>query len=254
VTKSVEGARSAPRDTRIILFTETWLNSKFENSLFFTTYPYHIIRADRTTNKGGGICIFISQSLPYQIIDTPKISNSNILAIDIVDPSTLEKQRLIVVYRPTTSETNNQFQNFIDALSDLCNVNHSILLAGDFNFSNIAWCNKKHSSSNALSTKEQIFVQFVESFDLLQHINFPTRAENIIDLIFSTKNHSISNLTCLPPFGYNDNVSDHNAIKFNFQFFVPNEPVCVPTYDFFNANYELIKNLLCNIDWTLLFL
>jgi hypothetical protein len=165
------------------LISETWLNGKFDNSLLLSNYPYSLIRSDRheAKNKGGGVCIFISHSLAFQTVEIPKIPNSNIAAIDLFDINSSSTHRIILVYRPTTSESNEHFNIFADTLGDLLNVNYPVSLIGDFNFPNLLWNNGYFSTAtNTLSTKEQTFSQLIHTFDLYQYIDFPTRGDNYL--------------------------------------------------------------------------
>ena len=100
----------------VLAFSETWLNSKIDDSVIIQGFNYQIIRSDRQSRKGGGVAILISDLIPFQKIKVPKIPNSDICCIDVFSPLNQQKIRLIVVYRPTTKETLEHLTSLIDCL------------------------------------------------------------------------------------------------------------------------------------------
>jgi hypothetical protein len=232
-----------------IAICETWLSIVIPDSLIIADFPYTIIRSDRTSkNKGGGVCVIISHNLAYQTIPTPRIKNSNLVAIDIFDSHTNNTHRIITIYRPTTSETLEHFSSLIDTLNDLCSVSFPITILGDLNFPSIIWNDGLIFQSHSLSNKERMFDHFLTSFEFKQYVNFPTRQQNIIDLVLSNHNSCISDVTSLPPF----NNSDHNSIAFKFKFQTNSTPTSI-TYNFDRADYDNINLVIYNTNWQALF-
>ena len=86
----------------IICFSETWENdSNFDKNSSFKIEGYNPIHQIRKNRKGGGIAIFIRNSLLYKIRDDLSINCDDIesLSIEIVNDHT--KNIIInVVYRP----------------------------------------------------------------------------------------------------------------------------------------------------------
>ena len=180
----------------------------------------------------------------------PKILNSNIIAIDLFDGLSVNKQRLVLVYRPTTNESLEHFTCMIDTLTDLCTIDFPVTILGDFNFPNLTW--NADTIRNTSSNKEQLFSHFMCTFDLIQHVNFPTRSDNTLDLILS--NACVNDITCLPPFGSQQHQSDHNCISFSLTHTLPTDTSSsTNTYNFKRGNYELLNSLLLSIDWNALF-
>lgn len=235
----------------VIAICETWLNSKVPNSLLLSNFPYTIVRSDRH-NKGGGVCIFISHNVVYCQVETPKIPNAEIISIDIHDPVTQSKHRLINVYRPTTCETNQHFTLLLDTLTELCAVDFPVTLVGDFNLPCIDWINKQPTITSQLGIKERLFTQFVTSLDLSQHVNFPTRSNNCLDLLFTNAPTHISHVASLPPFGSATNTSDHVCIECMLEINVSTENKQT-THNFPKADYNIINQILFNINWLFIF-
>ena len=75
-----------------------------------------------STKGGGGVCILLSNNIHYKQIQIPALKNSNLIAVDIFDSQTLNKHRLINIYRPTINESLEHFCLLIDVLTDLCTI------------------------------------------------------------------------------------------------------------------------------------
>jgi len=85
------------------------------------------------------------------------------------------------------------------------NLGHCSIV-GDFNYPNINWntldCNKEHEQ----------FVDLIQDNFLFQHVDAPTRENNILDLAISNEIAMVQELKILEHFS----TSDHNMIKFQF--------------------------------------
>ena len=100
--------------------------------------------------------------------------------------------RFINTYVPPKT-SDKQFSDLIYILGKLISVPHSIIITGDFNLPNLNWSNNE-------SETKHIFKEFITNASLIQHIYFPTRSSNILDLLITDNSSLISNLTSLPPF------------------------------------------------------
>ena len=156
--------------------TETWLNSKFLDKEYCIEGYHKPIRQDRVDTKdgrGGGVVLLIKNSFNYvQIILDNSIDYTNSVWIEVVNND--EKKAVIgVVYRsPNSTETNNeQLYKCIQELS-----NRNLVIMGDFNHPNIDW-NNLHTTRGGSDFMNLIMDNF-----LCQHVNFPTRENNILDL------------------------------------------------------------------------
>nr|CAD2176272.1 unnamed protein product [Meloidogyne enterolobii] len=233
---------------KIICVSESWLNKKIDNSQILHSTSYSIVRCDRGS-RGGGACILVDNIVPFSPVKTPKNKNSDVVAIDIYSPK-FDKFRIITVYRPTTNENLNDFQEFLETLSYLISINHNYIIVGDFNFPNLIWKNNIPLALNHKSPSEKLFIEFVENFNLIQEISSPTRQNNYLDLLFSPSTSRVAkNVTINAPFKN----SDHNTIEFNLNFdCFPKEPEFI--YDFHNADYNQINNILIGLNWNTLFI
>ena len=80
---------------------------------------------------------------------------------------------------------------------------------GDFNLPNTDWYSKR--PNNTGNVKNSIFANFGTQTGLIQHVHSSIRGSNILDLIFSTPNVTITNMLNLPP----PSACDHSAITFD---------------------------------------
>nr|CAD2176672.1 unnamed protein product [Meloidogyne enterolobii] len=232
----------------ILFFTESWLNLKIEDSIITQGFPYSLIRSDRQSRKGGGCAILISDLIPFEKIKVPKTLNSDICSIDIFSPINHQKIRVINVYRPTTKESISDFTSLIDSLVFLSSIDYPHIILGDFNFPNLNWA-YLNPFPNTLTPFESTFREFLQSTDLHQMVNLPTRDQNFLDLVFTSDKSLVSSLSVEVPFGG----SDHNSIIFDIHLNFKTRVKPDPKYNFHKADYSQINSILANIDWILFF-
>jgi hypothetical protein len=230
----------------IILIAETWLSKKVDDALILSHAPYKLFRCDKK-GKGGGVCIILANNIPYQNFFCSKIPNSNIVAIDIIEPISFQKTRIINVYRPNTNETDKHFNIFLETLSDLCTINFPIVITGDFNMPNIRWEKNNSFTNKKIPLKEQNFLTFLNTFNLEQKIDFCTRKNNILDLVFAN-NEITENIISHPPFGTNLHFSDHSSIVFELKISNITPKQTSTKIDFANANFTTLNSYFSNIN------
>ena len=84
--------------------------------------------------------------------------------------------------------------------------------------------------------------------DLSQHVNNPTRRNNILDLVFSTNNSLVNNVNTGLEFGR----SDHKKASFNVNFEVYKDNVSEElVYIYRKGNFEKLRKMLSDIDWSI---
>ena len=92
------------------------------------------------------------------------------------------------------------------------------------------------------------FIECITENSLLQYINFPTRLNNILDLLLTNYSLLLSNISKEPKFGINKHISDHFSFSFNILSMSSNSinPI-LPNLK--KANVILMYSLLKNIQW-----
>lgn len=156
----------------INVFVETWLtNDVVDESIYIPGYT--IFRKDRSYKKGGGIIIYLRNTL--KVIESVEwsIPHTESVIVKLTDVKTI----LICIYHPHWKEpvkhvgAVNELINFLSSFI-LKNPAYSIALCGDF---------------NGLSD----FCQPIcDSFNLINIVNFSTRKDKMLD-------NFITNITCL---------------------------------------------------------
>ena len=122
----------------VIGVTETWLSESDGDE--YNISGYTLYRKDRQDRRGGGVALYIRNSLDAQVLNLDKENNAESIWVRIMD--TNSKGIIIgACYRPPNSdaEQNNLLYNDI---RNACRKGEAILM-GDFNFPHIKWENPK---------------------------------------------------------------------------------------------------------------
>ena len=106
---------------------------------------------------------------------------------------------------------------------------------------------------HAAISEESIYNHFTKTVKdnfLWQMVDFPTRANNILDLVLTTIPEKIINLQ-----GFDDILdTDHKLISFDINFKIQRKvKVKRSTYNFKKANWPILKELLGRTPWDLCF-
>ena len=240
----------------IVCITETWLKSTIPDSLLLTRNDYTIFRKDRTGSLGGGVCVIINNTTvkAVQVVIPDIFGDLDIVCIDVV--GTLVPTRLILGYRPPTSDTASEAvsytKHFINCLSHLSKVDASVAIVGDFNFPSIDWSDLQFAVDN--DSCSSLFSLFVSRHCFNQLVSEPTRLHpgcknSVLDVILSNDTF-VCDVTVSSPFS----TSDHCSIYFSlvcpvFSCFPPDHEI----RNFSEADWESIYNFLGDCDWLSIF-
>ena len=198
----------------IIALTETWL-SKETCDLEYLFNDYAHVKLYRDNRRGGGVSLFIHNSIQFKCIESLSILNENLECI-FIEIETIRKKPIMVgaIYRPP----NTNISSFISDHLNPVLMNNSLqskhcYIVGDFNI------NLLNQSSHLLTSQ---FIDTMFSFSFLPLINRPTRiaqtSSTLIDNIFTNsppEHHIISGILMtdisdhLPTF----HISKHTALS-----------------------------------------
>ena len=84
------------------------------------------------------------------------------------------------------------------------------MLCGDFNLPDIDLSKNNLKDNPSHPGESRFLLETMAEFGLSQHVSFPTRQSNMLDLIMPNKEFSVGDLKSCP------GVSDHNVILFKF--------------------------------------
>ena len=124
--------------------------------------------------------------------------------------------------------------------------NSNLVITGDFNYKEIDW------SNDFASPRQQHLLNFINTVQdcfLSQHVTEPTRYReneipNTLDLIFSSEEGMVSDLSYHPPLGE----SDHVCLRFNVMASQTKNRF-TPSHNIFKTNYEAIRVELDKYNW-----
>jgi hypothetical protein len=103
------------------------------------------------------------------------------IAVAEITTSSNMKMLICLCYRPPNAEKSwtDKFETF---LQDVCTLHSKIVIAGDFNLTRACW----NSRVNGTGGNKHAFVKVLNHFFLEQMNRWPTRGENILDLVITS--------------------------------------------------------------------
>ncbi len=148
---------------------------------------YEIVRNDRNRN-GGGVAIYLRNSINYKIKEELMSCDLEIITIEIFKP----KSKSFLVncwYRPPDSSV-EIFNNYEELVKKMDSENKEVILIGDFN------CDWSQIVNNHANSQTKKFVELTKTLQFEQLIKEPTRvtesSKTQIDLAFTNKPEGIS--------------------------------------------------------------
>ena len=190
--------------------------------------------------------MFIAKRFCAQKINLSNINGIDFLGVDFNIVSFYI--RVILVYCPPQLTKNfDTINSLTSTLAEKCTVDFPIIILGDFNFPGIYWPNISENNINC--TTKNILLDFITQLKLKQHINFPTRNNNILDIILTDNKYNlITSVKNCPPFS----ISDHNSIEFSLNITKP-KTLKIPYLNFEKADYQSMNLYFYSIPWNLFF-
>ena len=175
----------------VIAGSETWLNSSVADTEILSS-AYNIYRHDRPPPRtGGGVLIAVSAALRTRAIEATPIPNCEAVWVEVLLD---QGSRLIMgnVYIPPDSDPAciDQLSATLSSISESTKPTDSIIIFGDFNHPGCVWNYDRDNvlvpSLKSLALSNCLLMECIAEHDLHQHIGFPTRGDNYLDLLFTT--------------------------------------------------------------------
>ena len=188
----------ATEEPEIVAITESWVktsNRDFEGE--FMIPGYQLSFKDRVGREGGGVMLYVKNSI--KITNCSIDSDHELLGVDLeIGPV---KYRTLLLYRPP-GQLVEKDRDLYGLLSNLIEDRVCIVM-GDFN-THVDWETREPCSENTL------LLEFVNDEFLTQWVREPTRGRNILDLVLTSEDDLVDDLSVGEELGG----SDHRLIRF----------------------------------------
>lgn len=210
----------------ILCLSETHLSPRISNEMI-SIQGYKLVRNDRRYRVGGGVCVYIKNSIKYSVI--PLQTNIEQLWIKLC----INTQVFIVgaIYRPPNFPYVQFLDLFEQSVAFLLPTCDELFCLGDFNIDML--------NINSAYNK---FQSMLESYSLSQVVDLPTRitltSSTIIDLILTTNVDIIKEVNVI---SLGHQISDHELTSFQLNIELKDEikqPIFKTIRDFKHFNNE----------------
>ena len=187
---------------QFISLVETWLQNHIHDHVI-DIEGYNLIRRDRINGQHGGVCMYIKNSIRFELLETISNEQFEVLWINL-NLSRLPRgyNNLVIgtVYHPPSADNLAMLNYLMNCLSTLESLfsNCAFIILGDFNRLNIS--------------------QLKSNYGLRQLVNFPTRGRNTLDLVLTNLHEYYDQPTKYAPFGLSDHMSVELKPKNRIQF------------------------------------
>ena len=228
----------------IIAITETWGRSDILDSEFDIP-GFRLYRKDRSEvndKKGGGVALYVANNLRSSAWDELNEKKCESLWCKVY---TNDKDYVIVgvCYRSQEADMNEIGQLF-ECIKTATELNKPVIILGDFNYPGIEWSSLKADDNG------QKFLKLVLDCFLEQHVQEPTRLNNILDLVLTSDIKINGEVQILAPV---DN-ADHNVLMCGFQCSADSvncnrEKLCYNQADY-DGMRNFVRQKLCEIEST----
>nr|XP_054769536.1 uncharacterized protein LOC129277373 [Lytechinus pictus] len=226
----------------IIFGTETWGNDTISNSELFLTHldTYDIWRKDRNDGHGG---VLIAVRKTLLAVALPEYDADCEVLWTKLRSHGQKDVYLGVFYNPHYNDPNG-LPGLEVSLSKLPPDAYKVL-AGDFNMPDIDWDSDSVKPCPARVYKSStqpctLLLDIASHHNLQQVVNFPTRQQNMLDLLFTTNPTLIDSVKPIP------GISDHDSVvQIDFTGTVKHKKSKAHrVYNYKKANFDKIRTEL----------
>ena len=220
----------------IVGITESWATKDISDSEL-SINGYTIYRRDREHAKGGGVMLYVKDSLNTEVIIDYTHRDVESLFCKIGKGKCAFY--IGVFYRPPNS-TKCQDEALFAQFGKM-NKPRTVLM-GDFNMPNIDW-DTMSADGPSSSFRDMVLDNFLH-----QRVRLPTRNNNILDLVFESEENLVHNVDVAQPLGNSDHFSVNFQVKSNPNCSTKNERL-----NYRRANIDAMKTHLKSIKWAEVF-
>src|SRR5258708_39023105 len=189
----------------ILTLSETWFTENTLPSILNSFMPngYSLLQTPRpSTKSGGGVAVIYRSFLKATIIQNHTYDSFETIRLKFTISNS--NFNLYTIYRPPSSSNAPFLTEFSTLLEDIISHPSEIIFFGDFNV----------HVDNPTSYNTAPFLTFLETYNLSQHINFPTHIHgHTLDLLITRSESNITSNIC----EFDPSISDHHAITFHLK-------------------------------------
>lgn len=238
---------------KIIVFTETWLNSSiFDNELFDSRYV--IYRKDRVCSSskkdGGGVLIAISREISSSRIINWETDDENVwVVLEFSNNNVSKRIALCVVYLPPPVKL-EKLNKFLDSVDNVTNHIDDLVVIGDFNMGFMEWSanGSNMTPSNYNNALGYSLVDFMSINNIYQYNSVSNCDDRFLDLVLSNIPHI---KVTKPPDLLSKLDSYHPSLLIsiecgNVSFLRSKTRI---DYSYYKADYNSVVREIKNIDW-----
>ena len=191
-----------------------WFSEDVCSSEFFdTSLGFDIHRNDRASDPHGGVLLAVKKDLE---LNNVKKSKSLELISGTIKTSQNKKMIIGSYYRPPNRTDDDYLIKTKEEISSTLrktNKNAVFILGGDFNAPDINWQSNNITGAKHYSKKvNQTYLDLAAEHSLEQMVDFPTRGDNTLNLVFTSHPSYVERCKPLPPIADN---SDHDIVLFD---------------------------------------
>ena len=187
--------------------TETWLKGYITDAQV-AIENYDVIRSDRSLRDRGGVLMYLHDSL---LVSNVLRHDDGVCEAVIASIDTL-KTVVACIYRPPDAGTASFKKMMLKVQEYLSYVNpeYDKILTGDFNLPNINWDTWSVANNLGKETTAcaNCLLEFIDCNFLTQVVSIPTRGRAILDLVMTSNENVLSEVTVSET-----PLSDHNIIE-----------------------------------------
>ena len=176
-------------------FTETWLSDLVHDNVI-QILRYNVIRKDRSIGQHGGVCLYIKESIPFEIPSQYHSDQFEVLWVK-VRPYRLPRGVLCIIIGTIYHPPSANYRNIIDFLTEQLSLVESA-------YHNCAWSYFTWGFSNLNCRRLQ------NHFSLKQLV---TRGRTTLDLILTNLDKFYQPPQKLSPFGLSDHFTIFTTLK-----------------------------------------
>lgn len=219
----------------IIAITETHLQLGNKDLLCeYMIDGFKYFYKDRANGRqGGGVGLFINNKIKVTEV---KLTESNVELVCVTLHLQDFKINISTVYRRPSTTINEDFELY-SIMEETLNADEALLL-GDFNLPDINW-----NLNTGTNQQAKLMIDFIENNYLHQCVMEPTRGRNILDLVITSQENLVSNITV----GEHLGTCDHRLIRFDLNAKYSTTSNYSQAPDYSRANFDGLREALVNI-------